>query len=323
MLSYLLAILGGLLLLIWSADRFIEGAAITAARLGIPPLVVGMIVVGFGTSVPEMLVSALASLGGNPALALGNAYGSNIVNVTLILGLTALVAPITVQSGLLRRELPILAVISFTSGLLLLGGGLTRWESLLLLVAFLALVSWTLLSSLRSGDDALKAEFEAEVEAHDMALPRALFRLVVGLTFLVVASRLLVWGAVEVALVLGVSELVIGLTIVALGTSLPELAASLVAIRKQEHDIALGNVLGSNMFNLLAVVGIAGAIAPIPDVEVDLVRRDWPVMLAVTLLLVGFCLPRRGVRRIGRLAGGTLLAIYVAYNLVLVRVVLA
>jgi cation:H+ antiporter len=313
------AVLFGLLLLVWSADRFIEGAAVSAARLGVPTLVVGMLVVGFGTSAPEMLVSAMASLAGSPALALGNAYGSNIVNTSLIVGLTAVLSPIAVHSRLVRRELPLLLGVTILSGVLVWDRTLARWECLLLLAGFVGMLAWTLYYARRSEDDALREEIESEVSAHQMPLPRALFRLVSGLVLLVVASRLLVWGAVEIAGALGVSDLIVGLTIVAIGTSLPELAASIVAVRRNEHDLALGNVVGSNLFNLLAVVGIAGAIAPLRGIEAEVVGRDFATVLGLTVLLAVLCLPFRGERRVSRLSGVFLVGLYVAYTTVVVR----
>lgn len=310
----LLAILAGFVLLIWSADRFIEGAAATARHAGMPSLLIGMVIVGFGTSAPEMVVSAMASLDNNPNLALGNALGSNIVNTGLILGITALIAPISVHSKIVQRELPLLFVIGLVFGALMLGGALTRLESVLLLVGFFVLVGWTIFTSMRSRGDALEVDTEQELNAHEMALPRALAWLAVGLVLLLISSRILVWGAVTVAQTLGVSDLIIGLTIVALGTSLPELAASVIAARKGEHDIAIGNVVGSNMFNILAVVGIAGTITPIPSLVPEILLRDWPVMMAMTVGLFVMCYGFRGQSRINRTEGTILLLSFIAYN---------
>ncbi|MBC7203153.1 MAG: calcium/sodium antiporter, partial [Pusillimonas sp.] len=264
-----LAILGGFALMIWSADRFVEGAAATAKHAGMPSLLIGMVIVGFGTSAPEMVVSAMAALDGNPELALGNAIGSNIVNTSLILGITALVAPIAVHSKIVRKELPILLLIGLFVGALFLNGVLSRLEAFILLAGFFGLIGWTIFAAIRGHGDPLEIETEQELIAHPMPLRRAIFWLCAGLILLIASSRILVWGAVTIAESLGVSDLVIGLTIVALGTSLPELAASVIAARKGEHDIAIGNVVGSNMFNLLAVVGIAGVIAPMPQLSPD------------------------------------------------------
>ncbi|MCB1786611.1 MAG: calcium/sodium antiporter [Gammaproteobacteria bacterium] len=312
------AILGGFALLVWSADRFVEGAAATARHAGMSPLLVGMLIVGFGTSAPEMVVSAVASLDGNPELALGNALGSNIVNIGLILGVTALVAPIAVHSNIVRRELPLLLMISALTGSLLWDHELSRIESALLLAGLVGLIGWTLVEGLRHRTDVLAKEMDQELPEHPMPLGRALMWLAVGLVLLIVSSRLLVWGAVEIAHALGVSDLVIGLTIVALGTSLPELAASVIAARKGEHDIALGNVIGSNMFNLLAVIGIAGVIAPLHDITPDAVSRDWLTMLAFTVALFVMAYGFRGNGRINRLEGLVLLTAFAAYNSYLV-----
>lgn len=313
-----LALLGGFALLVWSADRFVEGAAATAKHAGMPSLLIGMVIVGFGTSAPEMVVSAMAALDDKPDLALGNALGSNIVNTGLIIGLTALIAPITVHSRIVRRELPLLMLIGLLAGLLMWDQALSRFEALLLLAGFFVLVGWTIYAGLTNREDVLADEVDQELAAHPMPLRRALFWLVAGLILLIVSSRILVWGAVTIAQALGVSDLVIGLTIVALGTSLPELAASLIAARKGEHDIAVGNVVGSNMFNLLAVVGIAGTIAPMPALDAQVLYRDWPVMMGMMLLLALTAYGFRGEGRINRLEGLVLLVSYAAYNAYLV-----
>jgi cation:H+ antiporter len=310
----LLAILGGFVLLVWSADRFVEGAAATAKHFGMPSLLIGMVIVGFGTSAPEMVVSAMAALDGNPDLALGNALGSNIVNTGLILGITALVAPIAVHSKIVRKELPLLLLIGLLSGALFWNGSLSRFEALVLLTGFFGLIGWTIFSALRGRGDALESETEQELAAHAMPIGRAIFWLAAGLVLLIVSSRILVWGAVTIAQALGVSDLVIGLTIVALGTSLPELAASVIAARKGEHDIAIGNVVGSNMFNILAVIGIAGVIAPMPHIVPEVMTRDWPVMMVMTIGLFVMAYGFRGEGRINRIEGSLLLLAFAAYN---------
>lgn len=255
-----LAIAFGLALLVWSADRFVEGSARTARHFGMPPLLIGMVIIGFGTSAPEMVVSALAALQGNPGIALGNAYGSNITNIALVLGLTALISPIAVHSQVLRTELPALTAVTALAAWQIRDGEITRIEALVLLGVFALLMGWTIWQGLRKKADSLGSEMEQELAIREMPIRRAVFWLVVGLVLLIASSRILVWGAVEIAHALGVSDLIIGLTVIAVGTSLPELASSLIATRKGEHDIALGNVLGSNLFNTLAVVGIAGTI---------------------------------------------------------------
>jgi cation:H+ antiporter len=322
MITAVLAVVLGLALLVWSADRFVEGSAAAAGHFGLPPLLIGMVVVGFGTSAPEMVVSALAASQGNPGIALGNAYGSNITNIALILGLTALISPIAVHSQVLRKELPILTVITALAAWQLWDGQLTRADALVLLGVFGGLMAWTIWQGLRKKTDALGREMAQELAVYTMPIRRALFWLLVGLVVLIASSRILVWGAVAIARGLGVSDLIIGLTIVALGTSLPELASSLIATRKGEHDIALGNVLGSNLFNTLAVVGIAGAIHP-TTVAAEVFSRDILVMtgLTVSLFVIGYGF--RGPGRINRLEGAALLACYVGYTAYLVGTVIA
>lgn len=309
-----LAIVVGLALLVWSADRFVDGASSTATHFSVPPLLVGMVIVGFGTSAPEMVVSTLAAAQGSPQLALGNAWGSNIVNIAVILGVTALVAPILVQSIILRKELPILIAITLLAGFLVWDGDISRLDAWILLGVFAALMGWSIYEGMRGGSDALATETQTEMTAHAMPLSRSLMWVVLGLGFLVGSSQLLVWGAVQVAQSLGVSDLVIGLTVLAIGTSLPELASCVAAARKGEHDIALGNVLGSNLFNSLAVVGIAGAIAPM-SIDGEVLSRDFPVMLALTLVLFVMCWGFRGRQgRVNRVEGSLLLLAYAGYT---------
>ena len=315
------AITLGLALLVWSADRFVEGAAATARHFGMPALLIGMVIVGFGTSAPEMVVSALASAQGNPGLALGNAYGSNITNIALILGLTALLSPIAVHSQVLRKELPILIAITALAAWQIWDGHIGRVDAAVLLVVFAVLMGWSIWQGLHQKVDTLGSEIEQELVVHAMPLGRALFWLVIGLLLLIISSRVLVWGAVEVARGFGVSDLIIGLTIVAIGTSLPELASSLIAMRKGEHDIALGNVIGSNLFNTLAVVGIAGMIHPM-QVGPEVFNRDIMVMSALTLSLFvfGYRLGGKG-GHINRLEGGVLLASFIGYTTYLISTV--
>ena len=307
------AILSGLVLLVWSADRFVEGSAATARHFGMPPLLIGMVIVGFGTSAPEMSVSALSAWQGNPSIALGNAYGSNIANIALILGVTALISPIAVHSSVLRKELPILTMVTLLAGLQVRDGMLSRPDAVILLAVFAGLMGWTLWQGLRQPEDHLAVEVEQAQPDREMPLGKALAWLVVGLVLLIASSRALVWGAVAIASQLGVSDLIIGLTIVAIGTSLPELASSVSAARKGQHDIALGNVLGSNLFNTLAVVGIAGAIQPaaVPPVVFS---RDIAVMagLTVSLFIIGYGF--RGPGRVNRWEGALLLAVFIGYT---------
>jgi cation:H+ antiporter len=316
------AVVAGLILLVWSADRFVDGAAATSARLGLSPLLIGMLVIGFGTSAPELVVSALAAGQGNPALALGNAYGSNIANIGLILGLVALISPLTVHSTVVRRELPILGGATLLSALLMWGGLIGRLEGALLLVLLALFIGTSVWRARRDGADALGTDTEESLAVYPLSLRAGLAWTAVGLVLLVVSSRLLVWGAVAIAQGLGVSDLVIGLTVVAVGTSLPELASSISALRRREHDLVLGNVVGSNLFNTLGVVGLAAVIHPI-QVGAEVLLRDWSLMAAMTLLLALFAMGWRGrPGRINRLEGAVLLAMFMAYTAWLVRLVL-
>ncbi|MCF8092569.1 MAG: calcium/sodium antiporter [Desulfotignum sp.] len=316
------ALVAGLILLVWSADRFVEGAAATARYFSMPPLLIGMVVVGFGTSAPEMVVSALAALQGSPGIALGNAYGSNIANIALILGITALISPIMVHSAVLRKELPILTLVTAGSVFLMADLVLSFSDAVILLALFAGLMGWTIMQGIRQKADPLAAQVAAQATDRTMSLRRSIFWLAAGLVLLIASSRMLVWGAVQMALIFQVSDMVIGLTIVAVGTSLPELASSVIAARRGEHDIALGNVLGSNLFNTLAVVGIAGVIHPV-GVEPATLSRDMAVMgvLTLSLFVIGYGFKgRQG--RINRFEGAVLLAVYLGYTIYLLSTVI-
>lgn len=315
MILYLLAIVAGFAILVWSADKFVDGAASTAKHLGMPTLLIGILIVGFGTSAPEMVVSAIAAMEGNAGLALGNAIGSNIVNIALILGVTAVVSPIVVNSNIVKKEIPLLLLIVFIIGYLLLDNSLSFVEGIILLGGFFALIAWSIISAMRNKGDALESDMEDELIEHPMSLKAGIIWLIIGLVLLIASSRLLVWGAVGVAHEFGISDLIIGLTIVALGTSLPELAASVIAARKGEHDIAIGNVVGSNMFNILAVIGIATVIAPMNNIPFEVLQRDWIVMLVLTVALLVMSYKFRAKNGvITRLEGTILILCYVAYN---------
>ncbi|NKG34261.1 calcium/sodium antiporter [Acinetobacter junii] len=318
MLLALIAVLAGIVLLVWSADKFIDGASATAHHLGMPSLLVGMIVVGFGTSAPELVVSVMAALDGNPGIALGNAYGSNIVNIALILGLTAIIHPIVVHSTIVRKELPLLLAVTVVAIMQIMDGELSRNDAVFMLVLLAAYMGWTIWQGMRSKSDVLSHEFDFELQTHQMPLKKAIPLLICGLIVLVISSRLLVWGAVEIAQSFGVSELIIGLTVVAIGTSLPELASSIAAARKGELDIAIGNVIGSNMFNTLAVVGLAGMIHP-TTVPQEVLQRDMVVMGVLTLSLLFFTISLKGHGRIGRLKGGIWLFSFIAYTAYLIN----
>ncbi|RUO56147.1 calcium/sodium antiporter [Pseudidiomarina homiensis] len=318
MLLAVVAVIVGLALLVWSADRFVDGAAATATHLGMPPLLIGMVIIGFGTSAPEMVVSALASLQGNPGLALGNAFGSNITNIALVLGITAVLAPIAVSSQVLKREMPILIAITLLMAIPLYDLTITAIEAWMILAIFAAYMGWSIYQGMRGKDDVLAGEFDQELKEHKMPLGKAIVWLVIGLVLLVISSRVLVWGAVDIAVALGVSDLVIGLTVVAIGTSLPELASAIAAVRKNEHDLAFGNVIGSNMFNTLAVVGIAGAIHPV-SLEPLVLSRDWVAMTVLTLLLAIFAFRINRPTRLNRIHGIALLLCYTAYTIYLLK----
>ncbi|NCN40027.1 calcium/sodium antiporter [bacterium] len=317
MILFSVSVALGLILLIWSADKFVDGASSIASHFGMPPLLIGMIVIGFGTSAPEMVVSAVSSFQGNPGIAIGNAYGSNITNIGLILGITCLLMPITVQSRILRRELPILAMITIVSIGALIDLNISRFDAVVLLLIFAGIMSWTIREGLKSGGDALESEVQRELKMEQPPLKKSFLILVAGLLFLILSSRMLVYGAVGIASALGVSDLIIGLTVVAIGTSLPELASSVIAARKGEADLALGNILGSNLFNTLAVVGIAGAIHPM-DVNREILYRDVGMMTILTLSLFLFGFGFRDQGKINRYEGGILFCSYLAYTAYLI-----
>ena len=319
MLLASLTVLISFVVLIWSADRFILGASVLAKHLGLSPLLIGMLVVGFGTSAPELMVSTMASLQNSPQLALGNSFGSNISNIALIVAISAIIKPILVQRRILKEELSGLTAITLLCGLLLLDRGISRLDSLIMLSLFTVLMIWSIRRHRLYGEFRQDSDLPVSDKAsRRMGLNGALLNLLLGLGLLVVSSRALVWGAVIVAERFGLSELVIGLTVVAVGTSLPELASSVMAARRGEHEMALGNILGSNIFNTLLIVGVAGVIRPIP-VATDVIYRDFPIMLGLTLSLYFFGFGRRGQNgQISRLDGLILLLAYGIYTAYLI-----
>ena len=311
-----IAIVTGFILLIWSADRFIIGAAATARNFDVPPLIIGLTIVGFGTSAPEMMVAGFASYEGSPALAIGNALGSNITNITLVLGVAALITPLDVHSRILKKELPLLLFATLLSITLLKDSTLSQFDGVVLLSLLVLFMWWITRQGIRNqSNDALINEYIEELP-DKMPTSHALFWLVAGLILLTISSKILVWGAVNIAVQLGISELIIGLTIVAIGTSLPELAASISGALKNEHDIAIGNVVGSNLFNTLGVLAIPGLIAP-SVLTTGVLERDLPVVLILTisLFVMGYGFRERG--RINRIEGGILLSAFIAYQLLL------
>ncbi|MDR9436571.1 MAG: calcium/sodium antiporter [Thiohalophilus sp.] len=310
MLLSVIAVILGFAIVIKGADWFVQGAGATARNLGVSPLVIGLTIVGLGTSAPEMLISAIATLEGNSGLAVGNALGSNITNIALVLGITALVVPLVVRSETLRREYPVMFLIMLVSLMLVADGELGPLDGLILLTGMVLMLWWMVLLGKRKDHDPLEAEYASEIPT--MTTPRALLWLVIGLVLLLASSRALVWGAVNIAHFFGVSDLIIGLTIVAIGTSLPELAASLMGALRKEPDIAIGNVIGSNMFNLLVVLGIPGLLGPVA-LEPEVLSRDFPVMIGLSIALFVMAYGFRGDGKINRFEGGLLLLAYVAY----------
>ncbi|MDY6387258.1 MAG: calcium/sodium antiporter [Fibrobacter sp.] len=316
MLLAIVAVIVGLAVLVWSADKFVDGAVGVAEFCGMSTLLIGMVIVGFGTSAPELTVSAISAAQGNPELALGNAYGSNIANIALILGATALISPILMQRSVLRGDLPILLAVSVLSIILVWDGSVARWNGILLLAVFAAAMAYSIHRELRKAKLEKSESQSGNVdiaEPKKASLGKSVFWLVLGLVLLVASSRALVWGAVEIARTLGVSDLLIGLTIVAVGTSLPELASSIAAARKGENDLALGNIIGSNLFNTLAVVGLAAIVSPMDAIEKAVTYRDMPLMIALTVALIVLGFRRKGDGRLNRIAGAILLAVYFGY----------
>lgn len=328
LLYFAVGLVLGLYVLIWSADKFVDGSSAAATRLGMSKLLVGMIIVGFGTSAPEMLVSALASLNGNAGIAIGNAYGSNIANIALILGITVLIRPISIERNVMVRETPILLAVTLLSYYLIWDGTVSRLDAVLLLALFFCIVTLTVRASLREEQrrkpsPELEHNMPKQDEPEPMPMKKALFWLIAGLALLIASSRLLVWSAVGIANYIGISDIIIGLTIVAVGTSLPELASAIAATRKNEHSLVIGNIIGSNFFNALAVVGLAGVISPLP-VEQGVLVRDMPVNILLTLFLFvfGMRVGRQTEGIISRFEGGIMVIIYGLYTAQLISIVM-
>jgi cation:H+ antiporter len=316
----ILMVVLGLILLVWSADLFVDGAAAISRILGMPPLLIGMVVIGFGTSAPELSVSALSAIQGNPGIALGNAFGSNITNIALILGVVALINPIVVHSQVIKKELPILLLVTLLVFGVIYDGDLSRLDAILLLGSFGLVMGWMIKQSSNKEPDLLEQEITDELNELPISRDQAIIWLLSGLAFLILSSRMLVWGAVSIAHDLGVSDLIIGLTVVAIGTSLPELASSVAAARKGEDDLAIGNIIGSNLFNTLAVVGLAGVIQPM-NIPQEILNRDWPILtlLTASLFLLGYS--KTGNGRISRTGGGALVLVYIGYTLYLINTI--
>lgn len=324
-----LAVIAGFAVLVWGADKFVLGGAATARCFGVSPMIIGLTIIGFGTSAPEMLVSAVAALEGTPNLAIGNAIGSNITNIALVLGVAAITTPLMVKSQILKREYPIMFAVMLLALILMWDLKLDFTDGFILFLGLLLIMGWMVkigLNENKSGhanalqisgkrtefdeDDPLIEEIESEIP--ELKLGIALFWLVFGFALLLLSSKVLVWGAVEIAQHFGVSDLVIGLTIVALGTSLPELAATVASALKGEHDLAIGNIIGSNIFNLLAVIGIPALITSI-ELNENVLQRDFPSMLGISIVLFLLAYGFRNNGRINRLEGFLLLSLYIAY----------
>ena len=313
MVEAYLSIIIGLVVLTFGADRFVEGAAASASNFGFPPLLVGLTIVGFATSAPEMLVAGVASLNGNPSLAIGNAIGSNIANIGLVIGITALILPLNVKSRILVREFPIMFACIALAFVLCLDGYLSFVDGILLFVGLVALLGAT--TWLGIGDetqDSLGTEMESHLGS-GMSTARAIFWLTLGIGLLLFGSNLLVGGAVTVATHFGVSDLIIGLTIVAIGTSLPELAASVASALKGEPDIALGNVIGSNMFNILGVLSVPALLYP-TALEAAVMSRDFPIMIGLSFVLLAMAIGWRRNGRLSRIEGVCLLMAFGSYQ---------
>ncbi|TMX43672.1 calcium/sodium antiporter [Vibrio sp. Hep-1b-8] len=306
----------GLVFLVWSADKLVFGAAALARNVGISPLVIGMTILAMGSSAPEMMVSATAALDGKTDTAVGNVLGSNIANIALILGITALIKPLSISSAVLRRELPLMIGVTILAGVLLWDSHLGFYEGILLFVLFAAFIVAMLRISRneKKNGDVLIEEQESEVP-EGVSNAKAAIWVVIGLIVLPLAADVLVDNAVIIAQYFGMSDLVIGLTIIAVGTSLPELAASLAGVMKGEDDMAVGNIIGSNVFNILAVMGIPGILNPSVLSEFAMSRDFW-VMLGVSLLLVAMALGKS--RSINRTEGAVLFCCFIGYQAYLI-----
>ncbi len=313
MLLNTVMVVAGLGLLVWGADRFVAGAASTARNLGVAPILIGLTIVGFATSAPEILVSITAALKDSPMIAIGNAIGSNIANIALVLGVVAAIHPIEVRSQTVRREMPVLLAVTLLSMNLFLDRYLGVIDGLVLLGALVVVMYWIVrLATLRDAEDPIEAAYEADIPT-DMGMGRSLLWLAIGLGTLLAGAELLVRGATEIAIFFGVSELVIGVTLVAIGTSLPELAVSLVSVAKGEYGLAVGNVIGSNMFNLLAVIGVAAVLHP-TDLGPTVLTLHLFVMAGFTLALFAMAYTYSGTGYIHRIEGLILIVAFLAYH---------
>ncbi|KGJ98967.1 calcium/sodium antiporter [Thalassotalea sp. ND16A] len=317
MLLEIIILLTSLVVLVYSADKFVFGAAAIARNFGIAPMIIGLTIVAMGSSAPEMVVAASAALQGAPDTAIGNAIGSNITNIALVLGLTAIFKPLIVSSLTLKREVPLLLLITFIASYMLFDLNFTLTEGAILMTGFFVFIITLLVITLRQtknkkADDPLLVEAELELPKN-VASATAIFWLVFGIVLLPLSANYLVGSATVIAKAFGISDLVIGLTIIAIGTSLPELAASIMSLIKKEDDLALGNIIGSNIFNILAVLALPALIAP-GAVDAEVASRDIPYMLGITFLLFLLCFSLSGQFRITRLKGAVLFIGFIAYQ---------
>ena len=317
MLSHIAAIVTGLALLIWSADKFVEGAAALARLLGVSIMIIGITIVGFGTSAPEIVVSIVAVMQNTPDIAIGNALGSNIANIGLILGITAILAPIPIATRLFKTEYPLLILATVVMTWSLYDLSLDSVDGCVLLGLLLLILYHLIREHRRHPAAYAREEQESEELVHAMKMPAAIGWLLLGLLVLVSSSKLLVWGATGIAQALGISELIIGLTVVALGTSLPELAASIASLRKGKPDLAIGNVIGSNLFNSLAVIGLPALFTTF-SIDAAARSRDLSVVIGLTLMLILLSrFPATVPRYLTRRKGIFLLTAFVIYQLYL------
>jgi cation:H+ antiporter len=317
MLSASIILIISFAVLVWSADKFVYGASGLARNLGVSPMIIGLTIVAMGSSAPEIMVSANAALAGATDTSVGNAIGSNITNILLVLGITTLVRPVTVSSTTLHRELPILLAFTIIAWWILSDNYLSFGEGIFFIVGFFAFIGFLIyLAKTNKGEpDPFVAESEEEIPS-DLPTSHAIFWVVAGLILLPLSANFLVDSAVVIAKFFGMSELVIGLTIIALGTSLPELAASIAGVLKGEDDLAIGNVIGSNIFNILAVLGVGALINP-AAIDPAAGTRDSYVMIAATVAIFLMAMSFKNRRRINRVEGGLLLAGFIAYQFVL------
>jgi cation:H+ antiporter len=321
MLEHVGILLVAFIVLVWSADKFVLGASSLARNLGVSPMIIGLTIVAMGSSAPEMMVAAAASLQGTPDTAIGNAIGSNITNIALVLGLTVLVKPLAVSSSTIKQELPLLLILTILAYWILSDDFFSLSEGIALMISFLGFISILLIKAIKQRknsaiDDPMLIEAEQELP-EAISTVKSVFWLLAGMGLLVLSAHFLVNSATFIAKAYGISDLVIGLTIIAIGTSLPELAASIASMMKKEDDLAMGNIVGSNIFNILAVLPFAGIIAP-GAINPEASFRDAPVMMAITGLLFILCFSRKsGYFRLTRAKGALLLLCFIAYQILL------